>query len=192
MIRPASILLSLCLALLLGSCASVLTAVNEEGIEEDPTRRSLGTVMDDNSLGTVIKVNLNAADEQLKNSNISVEAHNGVVLLVGQVPSQDLKNLATRVATNSSTRVKTVYNELEVAGKTGFLSRSNDAWLTTKVKGILLANQHVSGLGTRVITENGVVYLMGIVTREEADQIVDIVSSTSGVTKVVRAFEYVN
>src|SRR5690554_3165684 len=112
------LLLGLTFGLLLSACTPVLTAINEDGIEEDPTRRSFGTVLDDNRLGTMIAVNLNTESEALRNSHISVEAHNGVVLLVGQVPSQELKNLATRVATNSSTQVKTVYNELEVAGNT--------------------------------------------------------------------------
>lgn len=186
------LLFGLSLGLLLSACTPVLTAINEDGIEEDPTRRSFGTVLDDNRLGTLVAVNLNAEHQDLRDAHISVEAHNGVVLLVGQVPSQDLKNLATRVATNSSAQVKTVYNELEVAAPTSFLTRSNDAWLTTKIKTLLLANPHVEGLGARVITENGVVYLMGIVTRAQADMIVDIVSGTGGVTRVVRAFEYVN
>ena len=116
---------------------------------------------------------------------------NGVVLLVGQVPSQELKNLATRVA-NTPTRVKAVHNELEVAGVTTFLSRSNDAWLTTKLKTLMLADPTVSGLRTKVITENGVVYLMGLVTQMEAQYAVDLVSNTKGVTKVVRAFEYID
>jgi len=110
---------------------------------------------------------------------------------VGQVPSQDLKNLATRVAT-SSTRVKTVHNELEIAGATTFLSRSNDAWISSKLKALMLADPTVSGLRTKVVTENGVVYLMGLVTQADANLAVDLVSNASGVTKVVRAFEYID
>lgn len=178
------------LLLSLSSCASVISAVADDGIQEDPGRRSLGTMIDDNSIETMIKVNLNAEDERLKDSNISVVSHNGTVLLVGQVPSQEMKNLATRIAAQSS-RVKTVHNELEVGDSSGFLSRSNDAWLTAKLKTLMLANTEISGLRTKVVTENGVVYLMGLVTREEADRIVELVRNARGVTKVVRAFEYV-
>ena len=152
----------------------------------------MGAMMDDGSIETTIKVNLNAADEQLKNSHINVVSFNATVLLVGQVPSQDMKNLATRVARSSSSRVKEVYNELEVAGATTFLSRSNDAWLSAKIKTLMLADSEVSGLRTKVVTENGVVYLMGLLTQEEADKTVNLVSNTKGVTKVVRAFEYIN
>ena len=103
-----------------------------------------------------------------------------------------MKNLATRVTRTSSSRVKEVYNELEVAGTTTFLSRSNDAWLTAKIKTLMLADREVSSFRTKVITENGVVYLMGLLSEEEAATTVNLVSNTRGVTKVVRAFEYIN
>jgi osmotically-inducible protein OsmY len=178
---------------LLNGCASVISATTgDDGVEENRGRRSMGAMMDDGSIETTIKVNLNAADEQLKNSHINVVSFNATVLLVGQVPSQDMKNLATRVARSSSSRVKEVYNELEVAGATTFLSRSNDAWLSAKIKTLMLADSEVSGLRTKVVTENGVVYLMGLLTQEEADKTVNLVSNTKGVTKVVRAFEYIN
>jgi osmotically-inducible protein OsmY len=177
----------------LNSCATVISAnTGDEGIPEDRGRRSIGAVVDDNSIETTIKVNLNAADEQLKKAHINVVSFNGTVLMVGQVPSQEMKNLATRVARTSSSRVKEVYNELEVAGTTTFLSRSNDAWLTAKIKTLMLADSEVSGLRTKVISENGVVYLMGLVSQEDANKTVNLVSNTKGVTKVVRAFEYIN
>ena len=177
--------------LLIQGCSTVVSATTGgQGVKEDPGRRSVGTMIDDGSIETTVQVNIDAADPQLKASHINVVSFNGVVLLVGQVPSQDLKNLATRVAT-SSTRVKTVHNELEIAGATTFLSRSNDAWISSKLKTLMLADPTVSGLRTKVVTENGVVYLMGLVTQAQADAAVDLVSNASGVTKVVRAFEYV-
>lgn len=179
-------------ALWLASCASVVsTTTGGEGVQENLGRRSLGAMVDDSSVETQIKVNLDAADEGLKNANISVVSFNAVVLLVGQVPSQDLKNLATRVATTPS-RVKVVHNELEVAEASSFLSRSNDALLTTKLKALLLADPTTSGMRTKVVTENSVVYLMGLVTQREADLVVDLVSNSSGVAKVVKAFEYID
>ena len=177
----------------LNSCATVISATTgDEGIQEDRGRRSMGAVVDDNSIETTIKVNLNAADEQLKKAHINVVSFNGTVLMVGQVPSQEMKNLATRVARTSSSRVKEVYNELEVAGTTTFLSRSNDAWLTAKIKTLMLADSEVNGFRTKVISENGVVYLMGLLSQEDANKTVNLVSNTKGVTKVVRAFEYIN
>ena len=184
--------LLLCSALWLASCATVVsTTTGGEGVQENLGRRSLGAMVDDSSVETQIKVNLDAADEGLKNANISVVSFNAVVLLVGQVPSQDLKNLATRVATTPS-RVKVVHNELEVGEPSSFLSRSNDALLTTKLKALLLADPTTAGMRTKVVTENSVVYLMGLVTQREADLVADLVSNSSGVAKVVKAFEYID
>ena len=161
----ATLPLALFFLCLLSGCATVISATTgDDGLEENRGRRTFGAMVDDGSIETTVKVNLNAADDGLKDAHISVVSFNGVVLLVGQVPSQDLKNLATRVATSSSTRIKTVHNELEVAGATTFLSRSNDAWLSTKLKTLMLADPSVNGLRTKVVTENGVVYLMGLVT----------------------------
>jgi osmotically-inducible protein OsmY len=178
--------------LMLNGCASVISATTgDDGVQENRGRRSIGAMFDDSSIETGIKVNLDAADEGLKNAHINVVSFNGVVLLIGQVASQDLKNLATRVA-NTPTRVKVVHNELEVSGATTFLARSNDALLTTKLKTLMLADPTVSAMRTKVVTENGVVYLMGLVTQQEANLAVNLVSGAAGVTKVVRAFEYID
>ena len=182
----------LSLVLLLSGCASVISATTgKEGVEENRGTRSVGAMIDDSSIETAIKVNFNA-EEQLKRHNITVVSFNGVVLLVGQVSSQDVKNLATRVARNSSSRIKDLHNELEIMGGINFLARSNDAWLSTKLKTLMLADPVVAGLRTKVITENGVVYLMGLVTQDEAEWTVDLVSGSGGVTRVVRAFEYID
>src|SRR5690606_34349919 len=131
----------------------------------------------DSSIETSIKVNLNA-NEQLKRANISVVSFNGTVLLVGQVPTQELKNEATRIATSTNpSRTKAVHNELEVGGKRTFLSHSNDARLTAKLKTIMLADPYVAGVRTKDVTENGVVYLMSLVTTAEAVQTAELVAN---------------
>lgn len=189
MLRRSLLLLALSW---LTACATVVgTTTGGEGVQENRGRRSVGAMVDDSSIETQVKVNLDAADAGLKDAHISVVSFNGVVLLVGQVPNQDLKNLATRVAT-TPTRVKVVHNELEIAEPNSFLARSNDALLTTKLKALMLADPTVSGMRTKVVTENSVVYLMGLVTQREADLVVDLVSNASGVAKVVRAFEYID
>lgn len=187
------LLVLLSLLFSLQACSTVVSTANgRQPVQEDAGRRSVGTVIDDGSIETSIRVNI-AANNALKDAHVSVVSFNGVVLLVGQVPSQELKNEATRIAnTSRPSQVKTVHNELEVAGGTTFLSRSNDAWITTKLKTLMYADPTVSGLRTKVITENGVVYLMGLVTQEEANITVNLVSNASGVTKVVRAFEYID
>ncbi|MDC1435748.1 BON domain-containing protein [Gammaproteobacteria bacterium] len=193
MLRQLLLLTFLCSMLTISACASVISTLNgNDSIQEDQGSRSTGSRIDDGAIETMIKVNLNAADDALRESNIDVVSFNQTVLLVGQVPDQELKNLATRVATTSNSRVKTVYNELEVAGDTSFLSRTNDMWLSAKIKSLMLVNDDVEGRRTKVVTENGVVFLMGLLTHAEADQAVELVSTASGVTKVVRAFEYID
>jgi osmotically-inducible protein OsmY len=183
--------LILMLALMLGACATIVSkTTGRDGVQEDTSRRTTGAIIDDGNIETMIKVNLNAAHDSLRAANVQVNSFNGIVLLTGQVPDQDMKNLATRVANTTSSRVRTVHNELEITPNTSMLTRSNDALLTTRIKTIMLAHNDLSSLRTKVITENGVVFLMGLMSREEGAKAVDVVSKTQGVNRVVNAFEY--
>jgi osmotically-inducible protein OsmY len=71
------------------------------------------------------------------------------------------------------------------------VARANDSWLTTKVKTRMLADAEVAARKIKVITENGTVYLMGLLPREEADQAVEVVRSVYGVQRIVKVFEYI-
>ena len=118
------IVIPLSLMLLLSACANV---------SKDPGRRTPGVVIDDTFLENVVERDIRASSDEFKGSHIVVVSYNGVVLLAGQVPSEQAKIKATEVA-QSLRRVKRVHNELTVGGPTSFFARSNDAWLTTKVK----------------------------------------------------------
>ena len=177
----------------LGSCTAVLVrTTGAEGITEDPTARTAGAVVEDQSIETKVVVNLKKLEPELKKANIKVTSHNGVVLLVGQVASDGLKARATQITSDSSTKIKRIHNELEVAGKTSLLARSNDNWVATKVRTLMLANSSVPSGQIRVITENGAVFLMGLVTQADADGAADLARNVSGVTRVVKVFEYLN
>ena len=177
----------------LGSCTTVLVrTTGAEGITEDPTERTAGAVVEDQSIETKVVVNLKKLEPELKKANIKVTSHNGVVLLVGQVASDGLKARATQITSDSSTKIKRIHNELEVAGKTSLLARSNDNWVATKVRTLMLANSSVPSGQIRVITENGAVFLMGLVTQADADSAADLARNVSGVTRVVKVFEYLN
>ena len=180
-------------ALLLSSCTSVLVqTTGAEGIVEDPTERTAGAVVEDQSIETKILVNLKKLEPELKKANIDAISHNGVVLLVGQVGSESLKARATQITSDSSSKIKRIHNELEVAGKTSLLSRSNDSWIATKVRTLMLANSSVPSGQIRVVTENGIVYLMGILRQADGDLATDLARNVSGVTRVVKVFEYVD
>ena len=178
------------LLLLLGGCATVIETVNEDPIRMDPTERSWGSWIDDQTIETVAAVNINKADELYKSSRIKVISFNGTVLLIGQVPTSELKNLAEATAKQVD-QVNKVYNELTIGNPASLLEQSNDSWLTTKVKSNLIKSEELSADRIKVNTEKGTVYLMGLATPKQAQNAVEIVRNTGGVQKIVKVFEYV-
>lgn len=189
--RIRNISLTLLLCVLASGCASVLEATTDEPIQLHPGKRTLGAYIDDEQLETITKVNLNKANPELKASHINVVAYNGIILLTGQVPTNELRAQAGTTASNIR-NVRQVFNEIQVQGKTSILSRTNDGWLTTKVKTKLISSKELDGGRIKVVTENGIVYLMGLLSRFEADQAAQLASTTGGVQKVVKAVEYID
>lgn len=188
---PFRLALLLTAALSLNACTSLINAVTSEPIQPDPGETSIGTDIDDWQMSTMIGVNIKKASPQLASSHINVSTYNKVVLLTGEVASNELRILAGTTARNYKD-VRQVYNELKLQGSSSLLARTNDSWLTTKVKSKLLANKEVVSGEIEVITESGIVYLMGIVSRDTADRATAVASNTGGVVKVVRVFEYLN
>jgi osmotically-inducible protein OsmY len=185
-------LLALTLCLSVSGCSSVLTATRDKPIDDDRGTRTLGSKIDDSLIETKVKVNVAKASPDLdSNSHVVVSSYNGVVLLAGQTPRADLKAAAEQAA-GQVQRVKTVHNELQVMAPSSILARNNDAWLTTKIKTQMLANANVPGSRIKVITENGIVYLLGLVTQQEGAQATTVVQGVSGVQKIVKLFEYIN
>jgi osmotically-inducible protein OsmY len=175
----------------LHGCGTMLSATDAEPIDDDAGERTYGALMDDEAIETKATVNIHAADPGFDDAHISVISYNSYVLIVGQVPTQELKDKATDVV-REIRRVRRIYNELEVAGNVSMLTRSSDTWITSKIKTALLASPETEGNRVKVVTENGVVYLMGLATQAEADRIVDTASASYGVRKVVRLFEYID
>ena len=169
-----------------------METTDDRGISEDPTERTAGARVEDQSIETKVIVNMKSQEPAFRKANFNVISHNGVVLLIGQVASNDLKNKASEIASKASTKIKRIHNELEVAGKTGLLARSNDSWIATKVRTILLTNNEVPSGQVRVIAENGAIYLMGMINQTGGDNAARLARNVSGVTKVVKVFEYIN
>ncbi len=180
-------------ALLLTSCTAFLPGErSDQGIEEDLSRRTVGTFITDEEIEGIVRRNLNDQEPVLREANIDVTANRGIVLLVGQVPSPEMKRRAVNIASEASSQIRRIHDELEVTGNTGFLARVNDASISTRVRALLLTNETVAGANIRVVTENGTVYLLGIVSRELGDQAAALISDVGGVTRVVKVFEYLN
>ena len=189
-IRIGLAALTACIAL--SGCSSVLTATRDKPIDDDRGTRTLGSKIDDSLIETKVAVNVAKASPDLdQGSHIVVTSYNGVVLLAGQTPRADLKTLAGQAA-GSVQRVKKVENELQVAQPSSMLARSNDALLTTKIKTQMFADSAIPGSRIKVVTENGIVYLLGLVTQKEANRATTLVQGVSGVQKIVKLFEYID
>lgn len=152
--------------------------------------RSFGTLIDDATLETTIKANLIKLTADHPDANISVTCYNKVVLLIGNVPNETLKEQATEYVEKSG-HVKAVVNELVIGPARSWPSQTSDTWLTTKVNANMLATEGFPSGDVEVISENGVVYLMGIVSEDTAATAVAITKRVYGVQKIVKLFEYV-
>lgn len=191
LIRTGVLLASaLALAASLAGCAKIITVTTSEPIQIKTNKRTLGTKINDQQLETVARVNLNKASQQLEDAHINIDSFNGVVLLTGQVPTEQLRSLAGDTVTKINP-VRQVHNELTVAAPTDFQARSADSWITTKVKTKLIASS-IQSRRILIATEARTVFLMGLVSRFEADRITDIAKNTDGVRQVVKVFEYVD
>lgn len=189
--QSAKFLFILVFFLLQSACVSIIDATTDGPIQEDSGERTFGNTIDDERIETVVLVNLRKASETLKNAHINAISYNGVVLLVGQVNSSDDRALAAEVA-GQVRGVRLVHNELTASGKISGLAITNDSWLTTKVKSKLMINGKTDSGRIKVVTENGVVYLMGLLTRAEAQHAVEAIQNTGGIQKIVRVFEYID
>jgi len=186
-------LLLVAVALLITSCTTILVeTTGEQGISEDPTERTAGARVEDQSIETKVIVNMKSQEPEFRKANFNVISHNGVVLLVGQVVSNELKNKASEIASQASSKIKRIHNELEIAGKISLIARSNDAWIATKVRTLMLTNSGVPSRQIRVVAENGAVYLMGLTNQSNGDNAARLARNVSGVTRVIKVFEYIN
>jgi osmotically-inducible protein OsmY len=174
----------------LHGCAAIVAGGAATGAAVATDRRTAGVFVGDQEIELRAMSRLREAFPQ-KTGNISVTSFNRQALLTGQVPDEPTRTRAADVV-KGVPDVRTVFNELSVAGVTSLTSRGNDAAVTGNVKARLLRNESVPGTKIKVVTEAGVVYLMGLVTQVEADTATEIARTTSGVTKVVTLFEHIN
>lgn len=189
--RISLLSLTLCTSLLMSGCAEVINATTSKPIEMKANERTMGAKLNDNEIETAAKVNIKKADPQLEHAHVNIDSFNGIVLLTGQVPSDDLRTLVADTVYKLNP-VREIHNELTVEEPTNFAARTKDTWISTKIKTQLLADSETQSRRIHFVTENQVVFLMGIVTHAEADRIVNMVSHTADVQKVVKVFEYVD
>lgn len=173
-------------AVLLAGCPAVIVGGGAVayGLTED--RRTSGTMVDDDNIES--RVGRALRERFGENTHVNVTSFNRSVLLTGEVPEEGRRAEIDKLV-QAVGGVRGVTNDLQVGAPSSLGARTNDSYITTKVKGRLLDSNKVNPIHVKVVTEAGVVYLMGIVTEKEANDAVEVARTTGGVIKVVRIFE---
>lgn len=183
--------LSLAGLLLLQGCVSVLLAGGATtGVVVAKDRRTVTAQVDDQKIELNARHDLSERTDISRISHISINSNNGIVLLVGQTPHQKYSD-EVRAMVERQEGVRKIYNEIKIEEPIGYDIRSNDSWITSKVRTMLIAEKHFDSSHVKVVTEDSQVFLMGLVTHDEGELAVEIARNVSGVEKVIRVFEYV-
>ena len=186
--RRALIPLGVVAALALQGCVPVVIgaggAAAYSSLED---RRTTGTQIDDEAIE--VRSSNRLSDRFGGTVHINVTSYNRVALITGEVPDDKARSEAEKIV-RAVPNVRDVTNDLQLSGLSSMASRGNDSYLTLKVRGRLLDAKSLSQANIKVVTESGVVYLLGLVTPTEADEAVELARNTGGVRKVVKVFEY--
>ena len=178
----------------LHGCAAAVVAGGGAAVLMAEDRRSSGTYIDDQTIESKASHLISEKYDDKKYHNqihIDVTSFNRFVLLVGEVPTQEIKD-DIGALTLGVQNVRNVQNDLTIGPVTSSGTRANDAYITSKVKTRFTSENKFQPNHVKVVTEDGVVYLMGLVKHKEGDDAAEIASSTSGVQRVVKVFEYID
>lgn len=181
----------LLILLSLNGCAPVIVAGAATGASVANDRRTAGTVLEDQSIELKAASAIQGDESLAKSVHVSVTSFNNIVLLTGQAPTRALRNRVLNHI-NDIEKVRRIHNEIAIEEPTSFKTRSSDTWITTKTKSTLLGAKGLEATHVKVVTENGVVYLMGLVTHEQGNTAAKTVQQVSGVQRVVKVFEYID
>jgi osmotically-inducible protein OsmY len=172
---------------LLPACVPVVATGTGAAVAMTTDRRTAGIYVEDE--GIELK-SVQRLAERFKNDevHVNVTSYNRIVLLTGEASTDAAKAEVEKVV-RTVPNIRNVYNEVAVAGNSSLAARSTDSYITSKVKTRFIDAQKFNALHVKVVTEAGVVYLMGLVTPQEANDATEIARTTSGVLRVVRMFE---
>ncbi len=183
-----SLALLLALALCVQGCFVAAAGGAATGTAMAVDRRTAGTIVDDQAIELKAMHAIRQQRELWQKSHIHVLSYNNVLLLLGQTPSESFKQAAEQ-AMQEIPKIRRIHNELEVAEPISLGARSKDTWITTQIKTKLIATKDMRAHHVKVVTENKVVYLMGLATPEEEMTATDIAQQIPGVEKVIQIFE---
>jgi osmotically-inducible protein OsmY len=183
--------LALTFASCLVGCAHTMAYLSGPGVtDENPGSRTVGMVVEDTNIETKVAGNLYKADNRFRDRPIKVASYNGIVLLAGNVADDGMANTAVGIA-KKMRGVRNVHSELTIGPAQNWQSTGNDAWIHSKITTIMYATRDFPASRIKVVTEGGVVYLMGLVSEREADEAVEIIKDISGIKRIVKIFEYI-
>lgn len=188
--RPVcTALLCVGVAISVSGCIEMALATAAVGTMAASDRRTLGAQTEDKTIA--VKGESRVSRVVGDTGHINVNSFNRKVLLTGEVRDEATKAAAERELAGVE-GVQSIINELVIGLPSSLASRSNDSYITAKVKASFIDAKDVFGNAIKVVTERGVVYLMGRVTQREGDRAGEIARSVSGVAKVVKVFEYIS
>jgi len=171
----------------LQGCAAIIGVGGIAAVSTLEDRRSTGAQFDDNTIES--RAASRISERFGERAHVNVAAFNRAVLLTGETWDEATRAEIEKIVAEVP-NVRTVNNEIQVGGLSSTTSRANDTALTARVKGRFLNSREFSSLHVKVVTEAGVVYLLGLVTESEAAAATELARTTSGVRKVVRVFDY--
>lgn len=177
-------------ATLLQGCGGLIVGAGGAAALAAHDRRDANTIMADEAIESKTTDRLYGDSKINKRIHVNITSYNRVVLVTGETLSHDLRDQVIKIVRNIP-NVRRVHNELVVADLTSFRSRSHDTWITSKVKSQMVNAKGLDSTRVKVVTENGSVYLMGLVTNKEADIAVNATRNVDGVKRVVKMFEYI-
>jgi osmotically-inducible protein OsmY len=175
---------------LLQGCAGVMMAGAGTGVGSVTDRRTVSTQVSDQAIDMRALHRLGETKPLWDDSRLAVITTNAKTLLIGQTPTEAYRQQAEEIV-RSVPGVAEVFNEIRLGQPLSLSARSQDTWLTSKVKSTLLAEKNIDGTKIKVVTENAEVFLIGLVTQKEADIAVQLTRTISGVARVVTVFEFV-
>ncbi|MCL6554729.1 MAG: BON domain-containing protein [Burkholderiales bacterium] len=190
MMRPSlPFALLVVLPFFLSGCFPVVATGVGAGVLMADDRRTSGIYIEDQNIE--LKVANRIAERFGSNTHVNVTSFNLAVLLTGEVPDEATRAAVAEIA-KGVPNVRQVFNETVIGQPSSFPERSHDTYLTTRVKARMVDARKFNANHVKVVTEAGVVYLMGLVKRAEAEAATDIAATTPGVKRVVRLFEYLD
>ena len=180
LVAPGASLVQGCAAVVAGGAMTTATVAADQ--------RTTGTILDDRMIESKANDFFRADGALAQQAHLNVTSYNGMALVVGQAPTEDLRARAVEYVSRVA-KVRHVYNEVSIGTPIPTLARTNDGLVTTKVKSKLITISDLSSNDIAVTTEDGVVYLMGLLDQPTGDAVAEVVAGVSGVKKVVKLFE---